>query len=77
MGKFSDSLKTSSPAKVSKREKVKKPKVLDLDGEGASTSEAKKAAVEAKRDFAGDLLTYVKTWRNDKQAWKFSKVLQN
>ena len=34
---------------MSKREKVKKPKVLDLDGEGASTSEAKKAVVEARR----------------------------
>lgn len=76
MGKFTDSSKPTNPVKVAKREKIKKPKVLDLDGE-TSTSEAKPASDEAKRDFAGDMSAYVKVWRNDREAWKFSKVLQN
>ena len=38
---------------------------------------AREAKAAAKRDFAGDLHNYVKTWRKDRETWKFSKVLQN
>ena len=73
MGKFTST--GGEAAKTVKKKKIRKPKVLDLDGE--IDPKPVEAKAEAKRDFAGDLHNYVKTWRKDRETWKFSKVLQN
>jgi hypothetical protein len=86
MGKFSPPGANSERenAKTAKREKIKKPKVLDLgekdgDEEAKPAPEASKVEEEKKagRDFASDLKIYVTTWRTDKSNWKFNKNLQN
>ena len=95
MGKFTEAGKVAEKltAKTSKREKIRKPKVFDLEsGNGESTEEIKEGGDESgkveedgkcvnieakKRDWACDLRAYVLLWRNDRSKWKFQKNLQS
>lgn len=55
---------------------MKAPKVFDIEEKKSEPPVDVEKEEAKRRNFAGDLRTYVSAWRHDKASWKFNKRLQ-